>query len=100
LHVSEVQKPTAVTLAFRRLNPTAKTQFLRGSHFHATQTIAPAFINRSFSTANLNIHIHVIARDDVYEEKSNGRLKFYAAQAASVAHSNAFGPNAGQPVRR
>jgi hypothetical protein len=58
------------------------------------------FIQRFGSAANLNIHFHVIALDGVYEKKSTGRLKFYAAQAASVAHRIAFGPNAGQPVRR
>ena len=34
------------------------------------------------------------------KKKSTGCLKFYAAQAASVAHRIAFGPNAGQPIRR
>gem|GEM_PF-1303108 len=118
------------------------------------------FIQRFGSAANLNIHFHVIALDGVYEKKSTGRLKFYAAQAptnesiqnlvsristkinnllikkgflekvedmvlvgntddlfsdssqnsfedihlpaqaASVAHRIAFGPNAGQPIRR
>ncbi|MEY3902455.1 MAG: hypothetical protein RL189_1761, partial [Pseudomonadota bacterium] len=118
------------------------------------------FIQRFGSAANLNIHFHVIALDGVYEKKSTGCLKFYAAQAptnesiqnlvgristkinnllikkgylekvedmvlvgnideifsdssqnsfedihlpaqaASVAHRIAFGPNAGQPVRR
>jgi hypothetical protein len=118
------------------------------------------FIQRFGSAANLNIHFHVIALDGVYEKKSIGRLKFYAAhaptnesiqnlvgristkinnllikkgylekvedmvlvgniddifsdssqnsfedihlpaQAASVAHRIAFGPNAGQPIRR
>ena len=58
------------------------------------------FIQRFGSAANLNIHFHVIALDGVYEKKSTGRLKFYPAQAASVAHRIAFGPNTGQPVRR
>jgi hypothetical protein len=58
------------------------------------------FIQRFGSVANLNIHFHVIALDGVYEKKSTGRLKFYAAQGASVAHRIAFGPNAGQPIRR
>lgn len=39
------------------------------------------FIQRFGSAANLNIHFHVIALDGVYEKKSTGRLKFYAAQA-------------------
>lgn len=57
------------------------------------------FIQRFDSTANLNIHFHDIALDGFYEKKSTGRLKFYTAQAASVAHRIAFGPNAGQPIR-
>ena len=39
------------------------------------------FIQIFGSAANLNIHFHVIALDGVYEKKSTGRLKFYAAQA-------------------
>ena len=39
------------------------------------------FIQRFGSAANRNIHFHVITLDGVYEKKSTGRLKFYAAQA-------------------
>lgn len=58
------------------------------------------FIQRFGSAANLNIHFRVITLDGVYEKKTTGRLKFYAAQAAAVTHRITFGPNAGQPVGR
>ncbi|MEI7591187.1 MAG: transposase, partial [Deltaproteobacteria bacterium] len=114
------------------------------------------FIQRFGSAANLNVHLHIVALDGVYEQKSTGDLKFYnaaaptaestlalatdiakrvnnvllrkgyleqrddltllanteelfsnsndelhlPAQAASVGNRIAFGPNAGQPVRR
>ena len=113
------------------------------------------FVQRFGSAANLNVHLHIVAMDGVYEVKSTGRLKFYnakapseestttlatsivkivnnyliktgrleeregitvlgdtdglfdegealhlPAQSASVSHRIAFGPNAGQPVRR
>jgi hypothetical protein len=114
------------------------------------------FIQRFGSAANLNVHLHIVALDGVYEKKSTGDLKFYnaaaptaestlalatdiakrvnnvlirkgylerrddltllanteelfsnssdelhlPAQAASVGNRIAFGPSAGQPVRR
>jgi hypothetical protein len=114
------------------------------------------FIQRFGSAANLNVHLHIVALDGVYEKKSTGALKFYnaaaptaestlalatdiakrvnnvlirkgyierrddltllanteelfsnssdelhlPAQAASVGNRIAFGPSAGQPVRR
>jgi hypothetical protein len=116
---------------------------------------AVVFVQRFGSAANLNVHLHIVAIDGVYELKSTGRLKFYnarapseestttlaesivkginnylikkgrleehegvavlgdtgglfdeeeslhlPAQAASVSHRIAFGPNAGKPVRR
>ncbi|MBM3383344.1 MAG: hypothetical protein FJY29_13040 [Betaproteobacteria bacterium] len=46
------------------------------------------FIQRFDSAANLNIHFHVIALDGLSEKKSTGRLKFYAAQAATAFRRN------------
>ena len=40
-----------------------------------------AFIQRFGSAANLNVHLHIIALDGCYEEKSTGDLKFYNADA-------------------
>ena len=41
------------------------------------------FVQRFGSAANLNLHLHIIAIDGVYEEKSTGRMKYYNAKAPS-----------------
>jgi hypothetical protein len=39
------------------------------------------FMQRFGSAGNLNIHLHIIALDGSYEQKSTGRLKFIPASA-------------------
>lgn len=39
------------------------------------------FMQRFGSAGNLNVHLHIIALDGVYEQKSTGRLKFTPASA-------------------
>jgi hypothetical protein len=42
---------------------------------------AVVFIQRFGSGANLNVHLHIIALDGTYTQKSTGRLKFVSAKA-------------------
>ena len=42
---------------------------------------AVVFIQRFDSSANLNVHLHIIALDGTYSQKSTGRLKFVSAKA-------------------
>jgi hypothetical protein len=48
------------------------------------------FIQRFGSAENLNVHLHIVALDGVYEQKSTGDLKFYneAAPADSFLNSD------------
>jgi hypothetical protein len=41
------------------------------------------FVQRFGSACNLNIHLHVLAIDGVFQEKTTGRVKFYHAKAPS-----------------
>ena len=45
---------------------------------------AVAFMQRFGSGANLNVHLHIIALDGTYSEKSTNRLKFYNAKAPTA----------------
>jgi hypothetical protein len=40
-----------------------------------------AFVQRFGSALNLNIHVHFLALDGVFEAKSTGEMKFYAAKS-------------------
>ena len=45
---------------------------------------AVVFMQRFGSGANLNVHLHIIAMDGAYSEKSTNRLKFYNAKAPTA----------------
>ena len=45
------------------------------------KTCFVSFVQRFGSAANLNVHLHIIALDGCYEEKSTGRMKFCPSSA-------------------
>lgn len=58
---------------------------------------AVVFMQRFGSGANLNVHLHIIAVDGTYTEKSTNRLKFYNAKAPTAETTESL---AGDIARR
>lgn len=62
----------------KTLNVLADFEYKKNKNAHAGMVV---FVQRFGSAANLNVHLHILAIDGVYEEKSTGRVKFYHARS-------------------